>query len=62
MEKPVLVVQLSELIVQALVDTCCAALPSDVVLVGTLVKWSGFGLTIQSDNPFTFVTKSCSCG
>jgi hypothetical protein len=55
------VVELSELIVQALVDTFGAALFSNVVLVGTLIEWSSF-LAVHSDNPFTLVTESCSCG
>jgi hypothetical protein len=61
-KKSLLVVHRSELIIQALVDTLCAALLSDVVLVGYLVEWSGFALTVQSGNPLTTVTKSCFGG
>jgi hypothetical protein len=54
-------VHLSEFIIQALVDTLGAALLSDVVLGGYLIKWRCFGLAIQGNNPLALVAKTCSC-
>lgn len=62
MKKSLIIMELSQLIIQTMVDTLSTTLFANVSLVGTLIKWSGTGLAIEGDHPFTIMAKSCSCG
>jgi hypothetical protein len=60
MEKSLLIMQFSEFIVEALIDTLGCALLSNVFLVSKFIKWGCCLLAIESDHPLVEVTEACS--